>query len=136
MRNRVCPRVELILKIIIIFLIIFLGFIKSKPCYSQTIKVKKNSPCMGFELVSLHSAARRLTTKPPSWLGFQFSCISGRIATCGRLWFFFSRIQKFQAELRRELVTGYAFRRYGQFETSPEAMEQELRPAVCERRQI
>ena len=32
LRNRVCPRVELILKIIIILLIIFLGFIKSKPC--------------------------------------------------------------------------------------------------------
>ena len=31
-RNRVCPRVELISKIIIILLIIFLGFIKSKPC--------------------------------------------------------------------------------------------------------
>ena len=31
-RNRVCARVELILKIIIILLIIFLGFIKSKPC--------------------------------------------------------------------------------------------------------
>ena len=31
-RNRVCPRVELIFKIIIILLIIFLGFIKSKPC--------------------------------------------------------------------------------------------------------
>ena len=31
-RNRVCPRVELILKIIIILLIIFLGFLKSKPC--------------------------------------------------------------------------------------------------------
>ena len=30
-RNRVCPRVELILKIIIILLIKFLGFIKSKP---------------------------------------------------------------------------------------------------------
>ena len=30
-RNRVCPRVELILKIIIIFLIIYLGFIQSKP---------------------------------------------------------------------------------------------------------
>ena len=37
-RNRVCPRVELILKIIIVLLIIFLGFIKSKPCLSQTIK--------------------------------------------------------------------------------------------------
>ena len=32
MRNHVCPRVELILKIIIILLIIFLEFIKSKPC--------------------------------------------------------------------------------------------------------
>ena len=31
-RNRDCPRVELILKIITILLIIFLGFIKSKPC--------------------------------------------------------------------------------------------------------
>ena len=31
-RTRVCPRVEFILKIIIILLIIFLGFIKSKPC--------------------------------------------------------------------------------------------------------
>ena len=31
-RKRVCPRVELILKIIIILLIIFIGFIKSKPC--------------------------------------------------------------------------------------------------------
>ena len=28
----VCPRVDLIFKIIIILLIIFLGFIKSKPC--------------------------------------------------------------------------------------------------------
>ena len=31
-RNRICSRVELIIKIIIILLIIFLGFIKSKPC--------------------------------------------------------------------------------------------------------
>ena len=31
-KEPVCPRVELILKIIIILLIIFLGFIKSKPC--------------------------------------------------------------------------------------------------------
>ena len=31
-RNRICPRVKLILKIIIIMLIICLGFIKSKPC--------------------------------------------------------------------------------------------------------
>ena len=31
-KEPVCPRVELILKIIIILLIIFLGFIKNKPC--------------------------------------------------------------------------------------------------------
>ena len=31
-KEPVCPRVELILKITIILLIIFLGFIKSKPC--------------------------------------------------------------------------------------------------------
>ena len=35
-----CPRVELIFKIKIILLIIFLGFIKSKP--SQTVKVLNN----------------------------------------------------------------------------------------------
>ena len=31
-KEPVCPRVELIFRIIIILLIIFLGFIKSKPC--------------------------------------------------------------------------------------------------------
>ena len=31
-KEPVCPRVELLLKIIIILLIIFLGFIKIKPC--------------------------------------------------------------------------------------------------------
>ena len=31
-RNRICPRVKFIIKIIIILLIIFLGFIKSKSC--------------------------------------------------------------------------------------------------------
>ena len=31
-KEPVCPRVELIFNIIIILLIIFLGFIKSKPC--------------------------------------------------------------------------------------------------------
>ena len=31
-KEPMCPRVELILKITIILLIIFLGFIKSKPC--------------------------------------------------------------------------------------------------------
>ena len=46
----------------------------------------------------------------------------------------FSRIQKFYAELRREFVRGSTSVGYDQFETSPEAIEQELRPAVCERR--
>ena len=32
-------------------------------------------------------------------------------------------------------MTGCTARRYDQFETSPEAIEQELRPAVCERHQ-
>ena len=32
-------------------------------------------------------------------------------------------------------MTGCTARRYDQFETSPEAIEQELRPAVCEHRQ-
>ena len=46
----------------------------------------------------------------------------------------FSRIKKCQAELRCELVRGSTSVGYDQFETSPEAIEQELRPAVCERR--
>ena len=45
----------------------------------------------------------------------------------------FSRIKKCWAELRRDLVTGYTVRRYEQLETFPEMIEQELRPAVCER---
>ena len=32
-------------------------------------------------------------------------------------------------------MTGCTIRRYDQLETSPETIEQELRPAVCERRQ-
>ena len=36
---------------------------------------------------------------------------------------------------RRELVTGCTDRRYEQLEKSPEAIVQELRPAVCEHRQ-
>ena len=36
--------------------------------------------------------------------------------------------------MRRELVTGYTVRRYEQLDTFPETIEQELRPAVCERR--
>ena len=37
------PRVALIFKSIMILLIIFLGFIKSKPCETQTIKVLKKA---------------------------------------------------------------------------------------------
>ena len=37
--------------------------------------------------------------------------------------------------MRRELVTGYTSGGYDQFDTSPEAIEQVLRPASCERRQ-
>ena len=44
-------------------------------------------------------------------------------------------MKKFWAELRRELVRGSTSVGYDQFETSPEAIEQELRPAVCESRQ-
>ena len=45
-----CPRVELILKIIIILLIIFLGFIKSKPkLIANNKNEKKIAPCTGFE---------------------------------------------------------------------------------------
>ena len=38
--------------------------------------------------------------------------------------------------MRRELLTGCTSGGYDQLETSPEAIEQELRPAVCEHRQI
>ena len=56
-RNRVCPRVELILKIIIIFL----GFIKGKP----------NNKCEKYIVpCTPHSAiARRVSATPPSWVG-------------------------------------------------------------------
>ena len=37
--------------------------------------------------------------------------------------------------LERELMTGCAFSRYEQFETSPETIDQELRSAVCQHRQ-
>ena len=35
--------------------------------------------------------------------------------------------------MRPELVTGYTVRRCEQLETFPEMIDQELRPAVCER---
>ena len=38
--------------------------------------------------------------------------------------------QNVSAELRHELVTGFDFSRYEQFETSPETIEHELRPSV------
>ena len=37
--------------------------------------------------------------------------------------------------MRRELETGCTSGEYDQFETPPEAIEQELRHVVCERRQ-
>ena len=40
-RNRVCPRVELILKIIIIVLIIFLGFIKGRVTWGMTAPLRE-----------------------------------------------------------------------------------------------
>ena len=47
----------------------------------------------------------------------------------------FSRIKKKKlGRLRCELVRGSTSVGYDQFETSPEAIEQELRPAICERR--
>ena len=41
-----------------------------------------------------------------------------------------------EAELRCEPVRGCKVSRFEQFETSPETTEQELRPAICEQRQI
>ena len=59
-----------------------------------------------------------------------------RLRRAGRPWFaVFSRIKKFWAELRRELVTKSTSGGCDQFESSPEAIEQELRTAFCERRQ-
>ena len=46
----------------------------------------------------------------------------------------FSRKKKMLGRLRCELVRGSTSVGYDQFETSPEAIEQELRPAICERR--
>ena len=48
---------------------------------------------------------------------------------------FFFAYTKFPAELRRELVRGCTSGGYDQLETSPETIEQELRPGVCERGQ-
>ena len=53
MRNHVCPRVELILKIIIILQIIFLGFAL---LIANNKSEKDIVPCMGCELGSLLSA--------------------------------------------------------------------------------
>ena len=108
-RNRVCPRVELILKIIIILLIIFLGFIKSKPCSSQTIKVKKklfparglnSDPCTPQERLR----AELLTLSYPAELVMPFPIklfICGRaVIDCGGLGHcclrFFSRIKNYR----------------------------------------
>ena len=60
--------------------------------------------------------------------------------TCSRVglrdsfWVFFA-YKKFSAEPRRVLARGCTVSRYEQFDTSPETIEQELRPAICEQRQ-
>ena len=66
---------------------------------------------------------------------FHSTAICARLGIRDSLWMFFAYKKNAIAELRCELVTGCTARRYDQFETSPEAIEQELRPAVCERRQ-
>ena len=45
-----------------------------------------------------------------------------------------SPVQNLLPELRCELVRGRTNSRYGQFETSPEMIEQELQPIDCEQR--
>ena len=47
----------------------------------------------------------------------------------------FLAFKKYLGELRCELVTKSTSGEYGQFETSPDAIEPELRTALCERRQ-
>ena len=46
----------------------------------------------------------------------------------------FFAYKKLHTELRRELVKGCTVSRYEQLETSPETIEQQLRPTVCEHR--
>ena len=59
-----------------------------------------------------------------------------RLRRAGRPWLaVFSRIKKLWAELRHELVTKTISSGCDQFETSPEAIDQELLTAFCERRQ-
>ena len=85
----------------------------------------------------------RYTTEFPRFCRFQFRCFfrffsfsAARIEVCGRQWFaVFWRIKKIWAELRRELVTKSTSGGCDQFETSPDAIEPELRTALCERRQ-
>ena len=52
-----------------------------------------------------------------------------------RFWVFFV-YNKFVGRTDNELVRGCTVRQYEQLETSPETIEQELQPAVCEHRQI
>ena len=90
--------------------------------------------------------ARRLSATPPSWVG---SAVSNSVVYLAAerihlyieinnmrasLVWVFSRIKKL-GRTETLLVTGYTSGGYDQLETSPEAIEQELRPAVCERRQ-
>ena len=59
-----------------------------------------------------------------------------RLRRAGQLWFaVFFAYKKMLGRIRRELVTKSTSGGCDQFETSPEAIDQELRPALCERRQ-
>ena len=76
-QQSVGPRVALIFKSIITLLIIFLGFIKSKPCWSQTIKVFKK--CVNLHEIWTQIATigvkiiQRVTTQPPLSLALLFT---------------------------------------------------------------
>ena len=68
-------------------------------------------------------------TMTPSWLGAPFSTLGRQ---CRSLAIY--KQTCWQPDLTEvfEVLTKCTVRRYGQVETSPETIEQELRPAVCE----
>ena len=117
--------------IILIIIIISLG----KISLSYIANTSRTHACM-------HVSVR--PTMTPSWLSAPLSTLARqcRLAiykqTCWRpdlteVFDVFPVYKNYSAELRRELVTKICtVRRYGPVETSPETIEQELRPAVCE----
>ena len=64
------------------------------------------------------------------------SCVCVCACVCLMAFFGFSHIKHRQSELRCERVRERNDSRYEPFEISPETIEQELRPVVCEQRQI